>query len=72
VAPGDFKSLASTSSATSASLILHNFLPLSVQLVSKKSFDVSKTCSLAVLDPVEGPGDRYFILDATGVVRPHP
>src|SRR5580700_5303678 len=39
----DFKSLASTSSATSASLILHNFLPLPVQLVSRKSFDVSKT-----------------------------
>jgi len=53
-------------------LILHNFLPLPVQLVSRKSFDVSKTCSLAVLDPVEGPGDRYFILDVTGVVRPHP
>jgi len=48
----DFKSLASTSSATSASLILHSFLSFAPQIVSSISLGVSKTgANLFTLHP---------------------
>jgi hypothetical protein len=69
----DFKSLASTSSATSAPLFLIGFSPRGNECFSVGA-PVSKTvqnCSLCVSHPIEGPDDVRRRLDVPGVVLAH-
>ena len=70
----DFKSLASTSSATSAPLFLIGFLPRGNECFpgQRSRFPKRcKTCSLCVPHPSEGPDDVRLRLDVPGVVLAH-
>src|SRR6266852_4439237 len=70
----DFKSLASTSSATSAPLFLIGFSPRGNECFPGQRSRFSKrckTCSLCVPHPIEGPDDVRLRLDMPGVVLAH-
>ena len=70
----DFKSLASTSSATSAPLFLIGFSPRGNECFPghRSRFPKGgKTCSLCVPHPIEGPDDVRLRLDVPGVVLAH-
>jgi hypothetical protein len=66
----DFKSLASTSSATSAPLFLIGFSPRDNECFPGRRSRFPKrckTCSLCVPHPCEGPDDVRLLLDMPGV-----
>src|SRR5713226_2900861 len=70
----NFKSLASTSSATSAPLFLIGFSPRGNECFpgQRSRFPKRcKTCSLCVPHPSEGPDDVRLRLDVPGVVLAH-
>ena len=70
----DFKSLASTSSATSAPLFLIGFLPRSNECFPGQCSRFPKrckTCSPCVPHPIEGPDDVRLRLDVSGVALAH-
>ena len=70
----NFKSLASTSSATSAPLFLIGFSPRGNECFPgrRSRFPTRcKTCSLCVPHPIEGPDDVRLRLDMPGVVLAH-
>src|SRR6267378_7371298 len=70
----NFKSLASTSSATSAPLFLKGFSPRGNECFPSPRFRFPKrckTCSLCVPHPSEGPDDVRLRLDVPGVVLAH-
>src|ERR1700682_356358 len=70
----DFKSLASTSSATSAPLFLIGFSPRGNECFPRQRSRFPKrckTCSLCVPHPSVGPDDVRLRLDVPGVVLAH-
>src|SRR5437016_5355788 len=67
----DFKSLASTSSATSASLISIAFLPFARKCFAANPSCFANRCSRLVLDPAECADDVLLSLDVAGVVLAH-
>src|SRR3954469_8885286 len=67
----DFKSLASTSSATSASLICIAFLPFARNCFEANPSRFANPCSRLVLDSAECTDDVLLSLDVAGVVLAH-
>src|SRR5271154_2373081 len=67
----DFKSLASTSSATSALLISIAFLPFARKCFAGNPSCFANPCSRLVLDPAECADDVLLSLDVAGVVLAH-